>query len=51
MDKSKSKFGIKVNKQLPGAWSFGICLTHWERETYIYINFWMWAVSIGKMTE
>ena len=51
MDESKPKFGIKVDIPWEGAWSFGICLSHWNKETYIYINFWKWSVSIGKITK
>ena len=50
MDETKAKFGIKVDKHYDGAWSFGICLSHWAEETYIFINFWKWSVSIGKLT-
>lgn len=42
---------IHVTKHPPGDWSFGICLTHDDslNETYIYINFFKWSISIGKL--
>ena len=29
-------------------WSFGISLSHWEDETYIYLSFFRWVILIGK---
>ncbi len=42
---------IHVSKHLRGDWSFGVCLTHDDslNETYIYINFFKWSISIGKL--
>lgn len=51
MEETKAKFGIKVDTQWDNAWSFGICLSHWNEETYIFINFWKWSVSIGKLIK
>lgn len=53
----KSKFDIKINEHPNGWWSFGICLSHeeysphQENETYLYINFFKWSISIGFMHE
>ena len=46
-EKQKVRFGISVDKHYPGMWSFGVCLSHCDRETYVYINFARWSVSIG----
>ena len=51
MEEIKAKFGIKVDTRWEGMWSFGICLSHWTEETYIFINFWKWSVSIGKLIK
>lgn len=50
MIEGKLKFGIKVDKyeKDEDMWSFGICLSHWLEETYIYANFWRYSISIGK---
>lgn len=50
-EKSRYGFGIKVNRQLFGAWSFGSCLAHAFGETYLYINFAVWTVRIGWMAK
>ena len=34
-----------------GWWSFGICLSHSDDETYILINLFKWSVSIGKLYD
>ena len=51
MDESKPKFGIRVDTLRKCAWAFGIRLLHWNKETYLYINFWKWAVLIGKIIK
>jgi len=40
-------FGIKIDKMWTGSWSFGICLSHLDKETYIYINLFKVSISIG----
>lgn len=49
MNNGKMKFGIKVYKHMKGMWSFGICLSHDIDEMYIFINFFKWNISIGKL--
>lgn len=48
MNEEKLKFGIDIEKRGRGIWSFGICLSHWDDETYIYANFYRYSISIGK---
>ena len=48
-EKSNYGFGIKVVKQFEGAWSFGSCISHFFGETYIFINFAKWSISIGYL--
>lgn len=48
-EKSDYHFGIKVDKQFQGAWSFGSCISHSFGETYIFINFAKWSISIGYL--
>lgn len=45
----KTKFQIVVNKYPKGMCSFGICLSHCDEETYIYLNLFKVSISIGKM--
>lgn len=49
-DSLKHKY-IHVSKHISKDWSFGICLTYdsYLNETYIYINFFKWSISIGKL--
>ena len=42
-----TKFRVKVNPIIQEAWSIGLCLSHWYDETYLYINFFKWSISIG----
>lgn len=53
MIEEKAKFGIKFNKYEKDEqmWSFGVCLSHWLDETYIYINFYRYSISIGKILK
>ena len=47
-------FGIKVDKHLGGVsgiWSFGSCLSHSFGETYLFINFLFWSISIGWLRK
>lgn len=46
---NKIKFKTIVDKNPKGWWSFGICLSHTIYETYLYINFFKWSVSIGYL--
>ena len=48
MNEEKLKFGIDITKNVRGMWSFGICLSHFDDETYIYANFYRYSISIGK---
>lgn len=45
----KTRFGIEVQRHHKGMWSFGICLSHWDDETYIYINLFKVSLSIGRL--
>ena len=45
------KFGIQVDKMHDQSWSFGMCLSHQFNETYVFINFFRWSVSIGWLWE
>lgn len=46
-----TKFGIRIDKRYKGMWSFGICLSHLGKETYLYINLFKWSISIGLLYE
>ena len=46
-DNLETKFGIRKWKQREGMWSFGMELSHWDRETYLFINFFRWSIAIG----
>lgn len=48
---TKTKFGIKVDKLWEGRWSFGICFSHDRPETYIFINFFKWTITIGMLAD
>lgn len=47
MTESKCKFRIKVDKQCKEMWSIGSCISHSFNETYLFINFIKWSISIG----
>ena len=49
MSNTKARFGIDFVKHSSGMWSFGICFSHFDEETYIYVNFYRYSVSIGKI--
>lgn len=51
MGEIKSKFNIEIKKYEIDRWSFGICLSHWKDETYIFANFYKWNISIGKFRK
>jgi hypothetical protein len=42
------KTGIEFKTHPERVWSFGISLSHWEDETYLYISFFKWIILIGK---
>ena len=46
-----SKFRIKTDKRPNDSWSFGIGLSHFLDETYLYINFFRRSIWIGYMYE
>ena len=48
MNEEKIKFGIDITKNDRGIWSFGVCLPRYEEETYIFVNFYRYSISIGK---
>ena len=48
---SDVKFKIKTYKQSRDMWSFCIGLSHFVDETYLYINFFRWSISIGYLYE
>lgn len=49
MIETRIKFKVDVFKNCESMWNFGICLSHHFEETYIYINFFRWSISIGKL--
>ena len=46
---NKTKFQIIIDKQPKGLWSFGICISSFHDETYIYLNLFKISISIGKL--
>lgn len=49
MIETKTKFKVDIFKNRREIWSFGICLMHHYEEIYVYINFFRWRISIGKL--
>ena len=49
MNELKVKCGIHIDKLYKNQWSFGICISHQEEETYLFINLFKWSISIGKL--
>jgi hypothetical protein len=45
------RFQIRVDKRYDGEWSFGIALSHFFKETYLYITFYKWCISIGYLYD
>lgn len=45
------KFGIKVDRMFDGSWSFGSCISHSFGQTYLFINFLFWSISIGWLMK
>ena len=48
MNEEKLKFGIEITKNDRRVWCFGVGLSHYEDETYIYANFYRYSITIGK---
>ena len=48
MNEEKLKFGIDITKKDRGIWSFSVGLSHYEDETYIFVNFHRYSISICK---
>jgi len=44
-------FDIKVDKHFEGMWSFGSGISHFCGETYLFINFAKWSISIGWLMK
>lgn len=51
MGNYNTKFSIKTYKHPKGWWSFGVCISHVEKETYLYINLFRLCISIGFLYE
>lgn len=51
MGESEVRWGINVDTMMSGQWSLGICFSHWMDETYLFINFFKWTISIGKVMK
>lgn len=50
MSNKKTKFGIKIDKMYKGWWSFGVCVSHADTETYLFINFFKQSAQ-NKMSK
>ncbi len=46
---NKIKFRIIVEKLYEHQWSFGVGVSHWETETFLYINIFHRTIRIGKL--
>ena len=46
----RARFTVRVDKSKQ-FWSFGICFSHMFEETYLYINFLWWSISIGMLID
>lgn len=44
-----TSLGIAVEKMERSQWSFGIGLSHWFNETYVFINIFKWMITIGMV--
>mgnify|MGYP000776856593 CR=1 FL=1 len=49
MSECKTKWDIQIDRMNKHQWSFGICISHYRPETYLFINFFKWSISIGKL--
>lgn len=47
MGDNGTTFRIQVDKMHDREWSFGIAISHWCDETYLYLNLIWWHISIG----
>lgn len=45
----KTMIGVDLSKMPKGLWSFGMCISHDYKETYVLISFFKWMVAIGKI--
>lgn len=45
---NETEFRIVIDKQPKRVWSFGICISHFYDETYIYLNLFKISISIGN---
>lgn len=50
-EKTDYGFGFNVVQTIEGCWSFGICLSHSFGETYLFIAFAKWSISIGWLMK
>ena len=50
-DKPDYHFGISVDRMFEGAWSFGSCISHSFGQTYLFISFAIWTISIGWLIK
>lgn len=46
---NKTKFQVTVDKQPKGLWSFGVCISRFHDEIYIFLNLFKISVSVGKL--
>lgn len=51
MPESKYKFGIRIDKIDMDMWSVCFGLSHFFSETYLFINFIKWSISIGWLMQ
>lgn len=51
MSGSKAKFGTTIDTIAPGCWSIGVCFSHMEDETYLFINLLKWSITIGVFRQ
>lgn len=49
MEDTKIKLGIHVDRYPEYMWSFGVCLSRYDKELYLNINVYRWNISIGRM--
>ena len=47
----RKRFYANSYKNDDGEWSFGIGICHLEDETYLYISFYKWVITIGYVYE
>lgn len=44
-----TKFALNTTKHPKHMWSLGIGISHFDDETYLFLNFFRWSIYIGKM--